>query len=724
MRRPMILAAEADEHTAPMIGSGFVEQVLAAEDEGAGSSGGEKLPRVTILAYNGGLMAVRWWGDVVLDLEGAQFPGQVKLLIDHNSMTDGVLGHGTAEIRAGKVYVAGVLSRANAMTDRIVRLTKDGVRLEASVGIDPLKWEEIASGEKVTVNGKTFTSVGYGLTVVRQWKLRETSILPLGADDKTTVNIAARAALRAGGMNMKFEGWLEKHGIKAEGLTDEQTASLKAAFAAGQDPPAEFVASAAPAVAEPQDAPPVAGASGVSGQQPQGPAVDPVLAYREESQRAIQAERARIASIQDLCAGDYPEIEREGIRAGSSIQDVSQKLVVALREGRPQAGPGITVLAPQAQQANASALEAGLCMRAGIPQKQLVAEYGEQTVEAAHQLRAISLQELMLECARMEGKVVPRAFGNDTIRAAFSTVSLPGILNNVANKRMLRAYEAQSSVALRLCSEGDLVNFKESERYRLTDVGDLQPVAPDGELKHGGLSEEKATNQLDTYGKTFALTRKMIINDDLGTFLRVPDGMGARAARKIDQLFFTRLLGNPTMEDDVALFHATHANYAEGADTALSVSAVGTAVQMFMDQVDGDSQPINIAPKFLVVPTALKMTGSEILNSTMLLAVGGTDKSIRNMTYNAIADEDLTLLSSPYLSNSNYTGYSSLAYYLWGDPAVVDTFEIGYLRGRRTPVIEQGDTDFNTLGIQFRVYFDLGVREQDYRGVVMMKGEA
>ena len=53
----------------------------------------------------------------------------------------------------------------------------------------------------------------------------------------------------------------------------------------------------------------------------------------------------------------------------------------------------------------------------------------------------------------------------------------------------------------------------------------------------------------------------------------------------------------------------------------------------------------------------------------------------------------------------------------------MDTFEIGYLKGRRTPTVEKGDMDFDTLGVRFRVYFDLGVREQDYRGMVKFKGE-
>jgi len=300
-------------------------------------------------------------------------------------------------------------------------------------------------------------------------------------------------------------------------------------------------------------------------------------------------------------------------------------------------------------------------------------------------------------------------------------VSLPGVLSNVANKRLLKAYEGQPIIATRLCSEGELSDFKESERYRLTDVGDLEPVAPDGELKHGGLTEEKATNQLATYGKIFALTRQMIINDDLGAFLRIPEAMGARAARKVDQLFFTRLLANPTMSDGTALFHADHGNLLTGASSALSIDSLGQAVQAFMDQTDADGQPINVAPKYLLVPTALKMTARELLNSTMLLSVGSTDKR-RLPTYNPIADEDLTLVVSPYLSNSNYPGYSSTAWYLFGDPAVVDTFEIGYLRGKRTPTVEQGEVDFNRLGVQFRVYFDVGVREQDYRGVLKADG--
>jgi hypothetical protein len=144
---------------------------------------------------------------------------------------------------------------------------------------------------------------------------------------------------------------------------------------------------------------------------------------------------------------------------------------------------------------------------------------------------------------------------------------------------------------------------------------------------------------------------------------------------------------------------------------------------MFMDQTDADEQPINVSAKYLLVPTALKMTAREILNSVMLIAVGATDKR-RIPTYNALADEELEVVTSPYLSNGNYAGHSAKAWYLFADPTIIDTFEIGYLKGRRTPTVEQAETEFDTLGVKFRVYFDLGVREQDFRGMCKFKGEA
>jgi hypothetical protein len=687
--------------------------------EAATAAEGKTLRRFSMTAYTGGAMTLAGWPHpVVVDMAGLAVGKRSRpILMDHD--TGRIVGHTDAVgIEGGALAVAGVVSGVGSAAQEVVGASDNGFPWQASIGAAVRKVVFVPEGKMAAANGKEFAGPVY---MVRQAKLGEVSFVALGADDATMAKVeAGRVPSGEGNVNlevmtMDFEQWIKAKGFELAGLSEEQTANLKAMFEAETEGDGKPGGDLSARGAQPGPGkPPV---------EARPSAAEAVIRAREEAQTAVRTERERVSAVQEICGGEFPRIERDAVRLGWTVEETSQKVLKAMRENRPQADVHIVTRADKGANFDRKTLEAALCLRAGIPDQALVKEYGEQIVESACANREISLQVLLAECAEMEGRTIPRTFCNETIRAGFSTVSLPGILNNVANKKLLKAFDAQPIVATRLCSEGELNDFKESERYRLTDVGDLEPVAPDGELKHGGLKEEKATNQLGTFGKIFSLTREMIYNDDLNSFMKVPEGMGARAARKIDQLFFTRLLTNPVQGDGKALFHADHKNWREGVDTVLAAESLALAIQMFLDQTDADSQPINVNPKYLLVPTPLKMTARELLNSTFWFATGLANKA-RIPTYNALADEDLEVVTSPYLSNANYPGASVKAWYLFADPAVVDTFEIGYLKGRRVPTVEQGETDFDTLGIKFRVYFDLGVREQDYRGMTKFKGEA
>jgi len=425
--------------------------------------------------------------------------------------------------------------------------------------------------------------------------------------------------------------------------------------------------------------------------------------------------------IRSICNGEFDKIEAQAVEEGWTPDQTTEQVLAAYRAKQPVTQVNFTV--KQDSGPTMKTLEAAMCLRAGISEDALVKDLGEQAVEAAYEDRDMPIRTLMCECMRLEGMNVSRHFDNGTIQAAFSTISLPGILSNVANKKLLQSYEAQPIIATKLCTTGDLTDFKEADRFRLTDMGDLLPVAPDGEIKDGGLVEESAKNQIDTFAKKFCLTRKMIINDDLGAFLKVPVAMGNRAARLIDQLFFKRLLANPNQADGKALFHTSHKNLISGASSALSADSLKKAIQLFLDQVDADGQPIAVEPRYLVVPTALKHLAIELTKGATLIMAGGSENVVKP-ALNVIADENLQVVSSPYLANTAYAGASASAWYLFGQPGTVDTFEIGYLKGRRTPTVERGDLDFNVLGMWFRVYFDVGVREQDHRGMVKATGAA
>ena len=516
----------------------YIRAEAGGVDLQAAAGDGKALRRFTMTAYTGGAMALGGWPyPVVVDLAGLAIGKKSRpILMNHDSGR--IVGHtDTVGTDGGALTVAGVISGVGSAAQEVIGASDNGFPWQASLGASVRKAVFVPEGKTAAANGKSFEGPVY---MVRQSKLGEVSFVALGADDATTAKVEAGRFPAGDGSNsmevmtMDFEKWVEAKGFKFADLTDDQTANLKAMFEAemggGGEPDGEGdpPAGAAAQAGKPPAPKPGAAEAIIQAREDSSSAA---LA-KEEAQAAVRAERERVSAIQEICSGEFSSIERDAIRLGWSIEDTSQKVLKAMRENRPQADVNIVTRSDKGASFSLKTLEAALCLRAGVDDTVLVKSYGEQVVESALQSRDISLQKVFEECAELEGRTVPRSFGNDTIRAAFDTVSLPGILNNVANKKLLKAFEAQPVIATKICSEGELNDFKESERYRLTDVGDLEPVAPDGELKHGGLVEEKATNQLGTFGKIFALTREMIYNDDLAAFMKVPEGMGARAGRK------------------------------------------------------------------------------------------------------------------------------------------------------------------------------------------------
>lgn len=77
-----------------------------------------KRPTIAILAYGSGLMNVPSWSSVAVDLEGLDASGQIALLADHDARVSGVVGHGCAEVRDGRLFVNGVMSGAGEAANR------------------------------------------------------------------------------------------------------------------------------------------------------------------------------------------------------------------------------------------------------------------------------------------------------------------------------------------------------------------------------------------------------------------------------------------------------------------------------------------------------------------------------------------------------------------------------------------------------------------------------
>jgi len=151
-----------------------------------------KPPTVTILAYSGNLMNVPGWGPVVIDLAGLDLSAtQVGILADHDASLKGIVGHGQALVRDGKLIVSGTIAASTDAAQQIVALAKTGFAFQASVGVTPNQSERIRAGAVIEANGRRIKAPDGGCLLVKTGMLREVSIVVVGADPGTAVSISA-----------------------------------------------------------------------------------------------------------------------------------------------------------------------------------------------------------------------------------------------------------------------------------------------------------------------------------------------------------------------------------------------------------------------------------------------------------------------------------------------------------------------------------------------------
>jgi hypothetical protein len=642
----------------------------AAVDDGSGHS----LPRFRMVAYTGSPMRVGGWRyPVIIDLAGLVIPSQSRPIRFGHDPLAGV-GHTDAiRVEQGQLVATGVVSRDTAAAREVVASSKNGFPWQASVGASVDEFEFVKESQKVTVNGQQYTGP---LNVVRKATLGEISFVDLGADGATSASVAAGAELQAGDTHV-------------EDATPQE--------ADEQPVPASPPESPAPPTVDPPSAATTSAAT-----------VDDIRAR-------TAAEIDRIAAIRRICGGRAPSIESRAIREGWNEQRTELEM---LRHTRPIAP---AVHAPEST-ITGSVLEAACFMAGRMPE--LEANYDERTLDlAASRFRGgIGLQELLLEAAWINGytgrnfrdsrAVLRYAFGH-SVEAAFSTIDIGGILSNVANKFLLEGFFSVERTWRNICAVRNVSDFKTVTSYRLIGKDQYELVNPGGELKHGTLGNEQYTNKADTYGLVLSIDRRDIINDDLGAITTVPRKLGRGSGLKINDIFWSTFMNN------ASFFVAGNKNYISGATTALTIDGLTEGEVKFMDQTDSDGKPIGIMPAILLVPTALSAIGSQLFKS---LELRDTTSNVKFPVANPHQGK-FRVEVSRYLANSQYTGYSSKAWYLLAESNDLPVIEVAFLNGQEAPTIETADADFNVLGVQMRGYHDFGVALQDPRGGLKSKGE-
>ncbi len=155
-----------------------------------------KPPKISGLAYCGGGMRIPGYSlPVFVDLAGCVIPESFPLLVDHAATLDTVVGMAQPRVRDGQLFIEGTLAD-NEAAQKIVKAVREGVKFQLSIGAminEQPKHHSV--GDVVTVNGRKLTVPSPGIYVAASTRLREVSIVVLGADAGTSCTISAKKDL-------------------------------------------------------------------------------------------------------------------------------------------------------------------------------------------------------------------------------------------------------------------------------------------------------------------------------------------------------------------------------------------------------------------------------------------------------------------------------------------------------------------------------------------------
>ncbi len=693
----------------------------------------------------------------VLRADGAALPDQLPLLAEHTRHDlDAVIGSVRNIRREGDSIVGRVFFAADDPAgDRAWNKVAQGHLTDVSVGYIADRSEDIPAGESRNVGGKTYTAVGDVLRITVAWTPRELSLVAIGAD--VAAKFRESAADRPLNNREDLTMWrqlLESYGLPRS-ATDEEARAFHAALvgdrrtmadamqqrdAAGDPPPADPPAADPPAADPPAGDPPAADPPAAGGGQ--RTAADLIASGRED-------ERRRAATIRGLARDDIPaDLVERAITDGLSVAEASARFLDHHQANRGEPVGSAPAIHSRSRERDATVrtLGAAMCLREGVDPTRAFGrgvgyDFGRQAytrgapdrcseeitraTEGGERYREWSLIDFCREAIRIDGGTVPQSRSEIVQRAAVSGGAMTGIFSTSINAQVLDGYTDAEDSTAGWVREADVPNFQSNERTAIGKTGALTKVARGGAADHGDPSDSQETYKIARYGKQLVIDEQDIIDDRFGVLDGMTPGDLGQAARQVrPNLVYAIILANADLQDAVALFHATHANYGT-TSTALASGPLEAGIAAMAAQRIA-TRPLNIAARFLIVPQQLRFTADVLLESAQRTGTTGGDfNPLKGAGIQRVAEDRMgeNGVTDPDTGTA-HTG-SATNWLLAARPGEngAKTAEVGYLRGSgRAPLVRAFVLDRGQWGWGWDVKLDIGAKALDFRGFYYATG--
>ena len=584
-----------------------------------------------------------------------EIPEQVPLLDSHQqASTANVIGS-TRDIRIESNQLIGRLYLSSTAEAEWTKIREKHIT-DNSVGYRVLEYVDIPAGKSKELNGVEYRArEDMPLMVTTEWVLRENSLVARGADSNAVMRgeDISETQARDYPLDKTEEKSMskenEKETVNVDGLEREEVNTDQ---------------------------------------------------IRTD---AMKAERERVASIMADGEGVDAELVQRCITDGDSVADARGKFLAAMRNNR-EASVGTPAIHAPNHEYTREVATAVMTRKLGGSVK------NEKLAEQAEHYRDDSLLDICREACRLDGKVPPRN-RDELIRASFNSATMTNIVTVAGNHSLQEWSKEFTPKALQFCGVGSLRDYKASKVGRLQSAT-FTEVGTDGVVDANAITDSGESATLQEWGVSIGITRKNILNDDIGLVQDMLRGSVTGAVQLIDHIAFKTLIINSALGDSVACYHASHSNL-QAASTPLSSAALATGRKLMTAQTEG-GQPMGIEPRFLIVPDTLFSTAYELCNSQELRdTTSSTKYGVANPWF-----QRLIPIADSRLENSSYTNYNDGDWYLVSDPKYYEGIRLSFLNGITYPTITPKQADSQQSGMFWQVLFDVTCSIVDHRCLV------
>lgn len=726
----------------------------------------ERIPKILFRpAYTGGFCNLQSCGfedPVIFDMTGAEPLQVIPIVRDHDQNKK--IGQ-TSKIdylpdrldANGDMLNLGIDSEAA----KVLQLYKRGSKLQASIHTDlihPDDQESISYGETVEINGKVFDGPAI---IVRKWRLREISIVTVGANPGTIVEIEASLKHTNERNNMTRDQLSTI--LKIFGISKKNT-KAKAAIAAihaaraeeGQTTPkkTEEEKSQSAAAMEDDEIETKTAEAEDDDEQPKE-----VCASLDELLAALgidiaQLTEEEIATLESIAAKSHTSLAEEGAdeeknkvaeaedsdappddeerTPAASLRGYTRRLAsinsIKSRKNVIYTGSGSGLNACRV--AEASLLQTGgvspeSLKRLGFSDQEIDQSmtYGRRNETAKSLCYKAGIANINsmndpsqmiknLEHATIKAQLNGLNTGRYRTGAAagnLSNIDIPNIMANVMHKAMLVGQLAIDDPTDRLSKVVNATDFRQQLFYTMGVSGDFVDVKRNGELANLKLSDSPYYNTAKMRGFELRLPYEDIVNDNMGALTDAPQAMGRKAAIRKQKIWWDTLVTNLSSVGAVT------------SNPVLGIAGLDNMKKKLKSYKDTDGDPIGLRGRFLVVPPSLEVTALNIQNATQIVADGGETLAILPNA-NRLANTFETIASEFIGTDGVVSGWGDTAYMMLADPVDMPLMIVSYLSGQKSPTLKTVTGDYEIDGYKIGCWWGFGISFAEAKAAAYSSG--